>query len=98
MVSQVYKYLKYRALGRRPKAQSVVLDNTPVAMLLAIRFASVKAQKHLAERQYIIQQFRPGRGLVSTCTLGTSLGLLLKGLRQRPREKTENHLATMKFG
>ena len=79
--------VKHRALGRVPKVQSAVFDNTPVAMLFAILVASVLAQKPVAERQYIIQQYQPGRDLVSTCAFRKKPSFLLNSLRQRLREK-----------
>ena len=43
--------VQHRALNRSPKAQSAVFDNTPIAMLFAILFASVVTRKHVAERK-----------------------------------------------
>lgn len=77
---------------RVPKAQSAVLDNTPVSMLFAILVASAIAQKNVAERQYIIRRYQPGRDLVPTCAFSKRLRLRLNSLRQRLREKNSKSL------
>ena len=50
------------ALSGGTSTQPAVLDHAPVAMSLAVLFASVIAQKHVVGRQYITVAERGGRG------------------------------------
>src|SRR5450759_2606174 len=73
--------VKDGALHGVTSAQAAVFDNTPIAMHLAVFFASVVAQKHFVGRQYITVAEQCGRGQVSTSRVWKMRDLPLSDLR-----------------
>ena len=75
------------ALGSVAGAQTAVFDDAPVAMFLAVFFASVETQKHFAGGQRSTAAQRSGRGWVSTWATWKKLALSFSGLDHALPEK-----------